>query len=803
MPKFLLLSLSLFVFNNQLFAQHADLGNGSLKNEIWWINWAGMTVSDGAVKTFTTAGGLTVTIELSAVAGEIPAPYAMNTWNGALLYEYYDFSDVAVIPALRTTLTTNNSRFTLTVTATRNGKPVPYRLIAVDAEACGTGETVSFTTSGGAWQTLEFYRNSTQTVNPSTGCGTQSIDITETYAGSQGLGQLPILATEATGTVTISTRLLRSVQGRSAVAFGIMAPADQGDLPAGYGYAQHQLLYSNQNSCNTDAPLPEVSRISTLFLGAIGGDADVQGAAEDGADEDALTTFPGYTGNGTYQLTVPVTNTTGKDAWLSGWFDYNRNGSFELNESVIATVPANAATVLLNWNNLPAGLPSGKVIPYAFRFRISSSQAAIQSAVGFAADGEVEDYLVNIKAPCAASLNTLPNVVICAGKQTQLKASGVESYIWLPATGLSATDIPDPIASPAVTTTYTVTGKDAAGCPGSASVTVYVQPTPVLTCRTDTMICTGTSLQLSAVPDIPATITWSPAEAVNDATAENPVTTPMKTTRYVATASTIYGCSSQSAINITVNASPQFRVIPDTPVVCLGQSIDLVGKGGDVYEWYTDNDSLLTAGAVITVAPIRDSLFKVYMRNNTCAVDDTLYVPVKVYNLPVTSVSKSGDIDCAHPEVTLHAKGGIYYTWEMAPGITNFLTPNPVVSPLKTTTYEVTITDMHGCSRLESITVSVDVALSFTRFPIPSAFTPNGDGRNDCFGLKSWGPTSTFEFKIFNRAGFVVFDARTPEDCWDGTRKGQDLPTGTYVYMVRARTICGEVVRRGTVLLTR
>lgn len=51
-----------------------------------------------------------------------------------------------------------------------------------------------------------------------------------------------------------------------------------------------------------------------------------------------------------------------------------------------------------------------------------------------------------------------PDVMICKGDKTQLNASGALTYSWSPSTGLSATDIANPVASPTVTTTYTVTG---------------------------------------------------------------------------------------------------------------------------------------------------------------------------------------------------------------------------------------------------------------------------------------------------------------------------------------------------------
>lgn len=65
---------------------------------------------------------------------------------------------------------------------------------------------------------------------------------------------------------------------------------------------------------------------------------------------------------------------------------------------------------------------------------------------------------------------------ICEGESTQLNASGGVSYSWSPAAGLSCTDCANPIASPASSTTYTVTVIDAGGCTGTDSVRITVQP---------------------------------------------------------------------------------------------------------------------------------------------------------------------------------------------------------------------------------------------------------------------------------------------------------------------------------------
>ena len=67
------------------------------------------------------------------------------------------------------------------------------------------------------------------------------------------------------------------------------------------------------------------------------------------------------------------------------------------------------------------------------------------------------------------------NATITAGDSIQLTASGGLTYVWSPASGLSCTDCVSPIASPTISTSYTVTGFDATGCLNSALVTITVE----------------------------------------------------------------------------------------------------------------------------------------------------------------------------------------------------------------------------------------------------------------------------------------------------------------------------------------
>ncbi len=74
---------------------------------------------------------------------------------------------------------------------------------------------------------------------------------------------------------------------------------------------------------------------------------------------------------------------------------------------------------------------------------------------------------------------------------------------------------------------------------------------------------------------------------------------------------------------------------------------------------------------------------------------------------------------------------------------------------------------------------------------IPSAFTPNGDGINDTFGVKGEGIVDYHLF-IYNRWGVVIFESTNPKIQWDGIYKGSKVEEGTYVYQVFASGISAK-----------
>ena len=806
------LTLISLLFCAKTQAQYADLGTGAQRNSIWWFNWAGFTVAEGASKTFVTNDGLTVTVTFSNVSAHVPLPNVMNTYPGALLYLMYDFSDPTIKPALFDFNSTTNFSYTLTMTATRNGLAVPFTFVAADAEASFLGELTTLQTNGSPWQTIEFYRNDAQTDDPLSGCGTQTVVNMNTYGGNMftptQFGQIPIVSTQSPGTspLVVPTNFDHGgTFGGMALAFGIFESVDRGDLPASYGTAQHMLLYNNTNPCNFNPPYPAMVQFQTLHLGNVPGDADPIQYADDnaiGVDEEGVSTFPAYNNAGSYSVNLTLNNTTGSTAWLTGWFDFNRDGTFGPGESVTIPVPNNTTAATMTWTGLPTYLPQGTATGYGFRFRISSDQQATQNATGYAPDGEVEDYLVPPATLCSPiTLTVTPDQSICTGQNTNLQVSGAVTYTWSPPDGLSDPSSANPIAAPLTTTLYNIAAATPQGCTASTSVTVTVKPSPVITVTGQSTICQGTSTSLTATGGI--NYSWStPNQGVIGL---NPSITvnPGSNAQYFVTGTAVNGCSAADTVAVTVQPPPTLSASPTQPSVCIGDSAVLSASGGDQYAWSASGGQPLGTDSFIVIHPTADGDYQVQITNSFCQLSRTFLIPVTLKATPDLHLTSSNDISCTVGQTTLQATGALSYTWLSSPGLSDIHSADPVVTPRQTTTFYVVGTGANGCSATDSITVKVDFNTELSTYPVPNAFTPNTDGRNDCFGLKGWGQLTHLEFSVYDRWGVRVFYTTDQQGCWDGTFKGTPQPEGGYVYEIKATTPCGTAYRKGVVMLLR
>jgi gliding motility-associated-like protein len=153
------------------------------------------------------------------------------------------------------------------------------------------------------------------------------------------------------------------------------------------------------------------------------------------------------------------------------------------------------------------------------------------------------------------------------------------------------------------------------------------------------------------------------------------------------------------------------------------------------------------------------------------------------------------------------AKGKIVtHTWDFGDGGTvTGVDPSHIYAvPFQQTTYTVryTVTDSFGCQNSAQKQV---VVYSSCYLAVPSAFTPNGDGKNDVFGVLNAVKAENLEFIVFNRWGQVVFKTSDWKQGWDGKINGVQQPTSVYVWLLRYtdRETKKRIEQKGTVALIR
>jgi len=129
---------------------------------------------------------------------------------------------------------------------------------------------------------------------------------------------------------------------------------------------------------------------------------------------------------------------------------------------------------------------------------------------------------------------------------------------------------------------------------------------------------------------------------------------------------------------------------------------------------------------------------------------------------------------------------------------------NHTFSASQAGTYWVQATDQNGCTTRDTI----QVATKFCRpsLTLPSAFSPNNDGRNDSFRPVVSGNLLQFSLIIYNRWGAKIFGTADARKSWDGTFKGKPQASGTYIWICHYRltgTGQKEVKEKGIVTLLR
>jgi gliding motility-associated-like protein len=346
---------------------------------------------------------------------------------------------------------------------------------------------------------------------------------------------------------------------------------------------------------------------------------------------------------------------------------------------------------------------------------------------------------------------------------------------------------------------------------GCASDTVEreirVDSRPVVSLR-DTLGCTGTELRLSAqinqaVGSI-ASYQWfvngqvssllSPVFTFNNE-GQFPVQLEVQSGN---------GCRGGSMALVRIEKTPQPQFVYGPP--CLNTVVPFTNSSPDssAYTWqWSINGSEVAQSPSAAYRFPRAGVFNIALTGRSpggCRATASQTVMVQDFDLRLTA---SGNPVFRGEEIRLLTSSTLPYTilrWEPASLFSAATARSQAFTADTSRQYMVIGEAAGGCRDTTILWIEVR---PLSDVYIPSAFTPNGDGRNELLRVLGAG-FSEFQFSVFNRWGQVVFRSRNPALGWDGTVAGKRAESGTYAYLLEAtRTDGQKILRKGTVVLIR
>ena len=467
--------------------------------------------------------------------------------------------------------------------------------------------------------------------------------------------------------------------------------------------------------------------------------------------------------------------------------------------------------------------------------------------------GILRDSLVVHVLSTPGAIDLGADTSICEGNSILLNAGdGYVSYKWQ---GVSA----DSLISVQAAGLYYVEATDACGATFRDTIAVIQAPPVDFSVGADRTKCNADTVHLNAPADF-SNYSWSPQYNISTSNGHDFVLNPLVDTVYYFKAEKKKGCFVFDTLHINVNYSPSIFLGADT-IFCSGQTITLnAGNQFSSYQWNTGQVSAsvtVSAAGTYTVKGVfsngcisRDTILvrplyarpvislgsdsslctlssrtlsvpPVYKRylwndgsvqpslvvtalgkywvnvvdNNGCSATDTINIS-RLLPLPSAFLPNDTAI-CSYG--SLDIKPGSSYTsylWSNNSGATKITVRKPAV-------YWLEVRDKNNCVGRDSIVVALK-SDCIEGFFAPTAFSPNGDGKNDRFRPLLLGNIVLYELRIYNRWGQQVFQTKDPTAAWDGLVNGAAQQNGGFTWYCRYQLEGGNIQSvKGTVLLVK
>lgn len=226
-------------------------------------------------------------------------------------------------------------------------------------------------------------------------------------------------------------------------------------------------------------------------------------------------------------------------------------------------------------------------------------------------------------------------------------------------------------------------------------------------------------------------------------------------------------CYAIATLKLTLLSKP-FIPIQDIVPICENKSIIIdAGIGADNYLWSNGATT-----QTITVDNPGDLSVTVTKNHSTISCSSEKSFTVKTSNIAKITATETKDWTDSDNTITIFVTGLGDYEYSIDG--TNYQSSN-IFSGVNSGEYKIYVRDKNGCG-----TATEEVYLLM----YPKFFTPNGDGYNDTWKIKSSDNEKDLTFKIFDRFGKLLKELDSNSNGWDGTYANQPLPATDYWFVV-------------------
>jgi gliding motility-associated-like protein len=314
----------------------------------------------------------------------------------------------------------------------------------------------------------------------------------------------------------------------------------------------------------------------------------------------------------------------------------------------------------------------------------------------------------------ACTLSTTNQSITCLGNSATLSVgpSTLVSYTWSPSGSLNTANVSTVIATPSITTIYTVSATNLLGCVATQTVMVSVPPSFTFSAPSKSL-CIGYSTSLTAGPA--SSFTWSPSGSLNTTSAGTVIANPLITTTYTINATNPVGCVSTQTLQLFVSPTQTTPII--NPTTCVNGTVNLFANAtypGFLYNWTGPNGftSSVQNPSIPNASVSMNGAYNLTVVSAPGCTSSAV-ANVTVFTNPTPTLTSNTPI-CATKTLNLSGLGATTYSWQGPNAFTSAL-QNPSItnaSSLASGFYTLTgILLPTGCS--------TKVTSSITVWPLP------------------------------------------------------------------------------------